>query len=647
MFYSEEIIKKYSKDEKFLKILDEVLKKADEGLDAPEVSNEDASGSSTQHGSQHGNYYSASLPFVKFMPYLCFAYRYTGDEKYAKKAKKLMLLYASFDKWHGNCYGNSELNNAHFCKGMSIGYTTISDFLTNDEKQIIAKATFEKGISPIADDWVMPNTRLNALDTMGHNWWCVCVSNALLAAVSMQEKIGLDDYYIERLRDALEKWFNYQGNPMNAKPKNYCEGGFYESLNYLNFSLDEYAICNFIYKKIKGKSVFDDTEYMENYLKFFANTVIPSSKNTSCVKFGDGAGFASSILWVLGNGIESPEALWYISQWKERDISYPDILFYDKIHCGGEKEPEETSVCYEEMGWAVIRKSFDVDSPVLAVKCGDSWNHAHLDAGHFTFSNHGDDIIYDSGSCPYVRSEYVDYYCASEAHNVVLFNGQGQDDRDRMAHARMTGKLYNLTDTENFKYIAADATGPMGRYFRRHLRHFLWLDDFILIYDDIEAHESGEVNFLMHIEDEFSDEFLMLTESDCVKCDGKKNQKPDEVVSYDSYNIKTDDESRAKIVSAVILNQNVSLKLESKGDFLIVISDNAKIYINTLSDTRIMHQNCIAEIDGFTTDAVMFAECEESFFVVNGSMLRYNGESLYDNIYRENIEIIKGGADIV
>ena len=68
----------------------------------------------------------------------------------------------------------------------------------------------------------------------------------------------------------------------------------------------------------------------------------------------------------------------------------------------------------------------------------------------------------------------------------------------------------------------------------------------------------------------------------CVKCDGKKNQKPDEVVSYDSYNIKTDDESRAKIVSAVILNQNVSLKLESKGDFLIVISDNAKIYINTL-----------------------------------------------------------------
>ena len=60
-----------------------------------------------------------------------------------------------------------------------------------------------------------------------------------------------------------------------------------------------------------------------------------------------------------------------------------------------------------------------------------------------------------------------------------------------------------------------------------------------------------------------------------------------------------------------------------------------------LSDTRIMHQNCIGEIDGYITDAVMFAECTESYFVVNGSMLRLKGESLYDNLYRENIEISK------
>ena len=81
--------------------------------------------------------------------------------------------------------------------------------------------------------------------------------------------------------------------------------------------------------------------------------------------------------------------------------------------------------------------------------------------------------------------------------------------------------------------------------------------------------------------------------------------------------------------------------METKDDFLIVKGKDTTVYINMLSDGRIMHKNCISQIDGFTTDAVMFSNSEKGYFVVNGSILRKDKQSIYDNLYRENIEIIK------
>ena len=99
------------------------------------------------------------------------------------------------------------------------------------------------------------------------------------------------------------------------------------------------------------------------------------------------------------------------------------------------RQPQLTDVpnscAYPDMGWAMLRSSWENDATLLAVKSGYTWNHAHADAGSFILFKHGVPLITDAGHCAYHRPEYTSYYYRqSKAHNVILFNGAGQPEED-------------------------------------------------------------------------------------------------------------------------------------------------------------------------------------------------------------------------
>lgn len=135
---------------------------------------------------------------------------------------------------------------------------------------------------------------------------------------------------------------------------------------------------------------------------------------------------------------------------------------------------------------------------MLAVKSGFTWNHAHADAGSFILYHDGMPLLIDSGACSYGKPEYMRYYCQSQAHNVVLFNGMGQPSDDLYRGVQQPGSLHHLLTLGDWKYVYADATGPMSRHFARNYRHFLWLGPVILIYDDVRSHEAGTFQWLLH-----------------------------------------------------------------------------------------------------------------------------------------------------
>ena len=97
------------------------------------------------------------------------------------------------------------------------------------------------------------------------------------------------------------------------------------------------------------------------------------------------------------------------------------LRIYEEIYDKDVAFPEEKSVCYDKIGWAIFRDSWEEDATMLAVKCGDTWNHAHADAASFVLYKDGVNEIYDAGSPPtYVAKEDVPASVLDEEKAIVL-----------------------------------------------------------------------------------------------------------------------------------------------------------------------------------------------------------------------------------
>ena len=135
------------------------------------------------------------------------------------------------------------MNTARFCFGYAVGYDCIHDCLSEAERASIARAMIRLGILPTLNDWVLPGERIHALDSMGHNWWSVCVSMAGLAALSLLGDEPRAEQWVQEVSEAFPEWFSFQGNILQNKSRNFDRNGaFYESVNYAEYALSEYLL---------------------------------------------------------------------------------------------------------------------------------------------------------------------------------------------------------------------------------------------------------------------------------------------------------------------------------------------------------------------------------------------------------------------
>lgn len=330
------------------------------------------------------------------------------------------------------------------------------------------------------------------------------------------------------------------------------------------------------------------------------------------------------------------------------------------------------------MGWATLRDSWKDNATLLAVKSGLTWNHSHADAGSYILFHKGKNLIIDSGNCWYGNPLYTQYYCQSEAHNVVMFNGQGQDRKDPYFGSVNHGSLLNLIDADGLKYVMANATGPYSHLLSRNYRSFLWIGDVILVIDDLLAHEPGKFEWLLHYNGESKRKGLDLSVKDgdaevlvrplypetfpdgglphdfpekmrLEEKSGWEDHEPDVKQPYWSIS-HFQDTDRTKFVTAIILkndqNKDKLPKIErfDGKDFLGVrITQNgqvSEIYFNLLADGRIMHRNSIINMNGWDTDSYLMSltfpqgadlskpENLKQLFIGSGSYLRRDGKPL-------------------
>jgi len=658
------------------KAWEDLTRRADRLVDEKLVSKEYAESGR----GQHGNYGRPSSQIAGMGITLGLAYQMTGKKEYAEKLRQALIHFGRLNRWAGDAKRdppwNSELNTARFCFGYAVGYDSIYNYLSQADRKTIVRTMVQRGILPTLNDWVLPEKRIHALDSMGHNWWSVCVAMAGVASLSVLGDEPRAQQWVEHITDGFPEFFAYQGNILQNKSPNFDhEGAFYESVSYANYALSEYLLFHLAHSNVFPDDPLPEIPLLEKAGDFFVYASYPASDSLLSVNFGDSSIKASgsrTLRLLLATGFDRPSYHWYITR-TDSGLSDPiSLVNYQLQQRNAAPADLQQSVIYPDIGWAMMRSSWDDDATMLAVKSGFAWNHAHPDAASFILFHKGKPLIIDSGNCSYSRREYTAYYRQSKAHNVILLDGQAENPEacggpDRgVVHP---GGAHHLMDSAGIKYVLADATGPTSWKFSRNYRHFLWIDDVILIFDDIRTHETGQLEWLLHFEGRAQETGGQISLSNgsqtaaivrplfpknmaVARKKGLKDHDPDTEVEYLAFTPAAKSRDMKFITAILPLDHPADkpdIKLELlEGDEMLGVrissgTELTEVFLNLRADGRRMHRNSNKTIHGWDTDAYLFAltraanspddpDSISRCFVACGSYLRKNDKILIDSL---------------
>lgn len=634
------------------------------------------------------------------LEYPALAYQITGDRKYADALKKTLLKTSEIKSWGDkemlarNPSWRSELQMAHRAFQLAIAYDAIYNLLTSEERQKIADGLYDLAVEPLLGDWILEPTRIHSLNSMGHNWWTSCAGMGGLLALAISNEKPEAAKAADILIELLPEWFAFNGDVIQHKPKSFDdEGGMYESINYASFGITEALLFRLAYLNSHPDAQLEEIEQMKLLAPFFCHVAYPRTGQLYSINFGDShknVTGESSMLLAYAMGEETPETLWYACQIQpgQHREGFPTIFpmgfLYTPDLSGAPASPDlPHSHLWKDFGWATMRDSWEKDATMLAVKSGMTWNHSHADANSLILFHKGVDIIKDAGNCSYGKPEYREYFFQSPAHNVVLFNGDGQKTYQQYHGTMLPGSVSNLVDGGNIKYVLADGTGPMSNVFDRNFRHYLWIDDVIYVIDDIHSHEPGHFEWLWHPGGEAKKNGfdLEVTNGDAAVAirpiyprplaysnyvhdypedmywEVKKGPKEDLSGEEDYYSFHLPGNTdRIKALTAIILkdspkdkNLPVIERREGKDWIGVRVKKNGKvtdIYINQLADGRLMHLNSWINADGWDTDAYMLAVSypengdannPEEVFIGHGSSLKRGEDVRYSSLSKMNV----------
>ena len=651
---------------------------AEEHLKEPFVTWEECNG----RDSLHANFGRLNQQAGRLCNSLGLKYLIEGDERCAERLKELIERFVSYERWYALSYVNRKPNAWHsdLCSTaatMAMGriYDMIYDHLTPAERDSLALGIYEKGIRPALGDWALPETRIHALDSMGHNWWAVCISEASCALLAVRDHLPADTvkhmlYHVDR---ALAEYLTYPGNPLFNKTRSFDDRGmFYESVAYDNYgtgSLLRYLWCSERYFG-RNKIIRDalPAGLCDAVMGFSYPRMKDGKLNYAFLNFGD-SDFDTDIGLLaecaVKTGIDT-SAIRAAASTYGTDI-WDEIAGFDYPALNGSVDYLPKTAFYAS-GFAITRDGWQPDATLFAVKSGFCWNHSHNDAGTFVLCHKGKPFFIDGGTCSYESPLYHAYYCQNEAHSVLLVGNRGSRDEELYRGTKFPGAIIDRYVNGDYVFIQADATGPAAHLCSRMYRNFLWIENRLLVLiDDVFCHEPAAVQLTLHYNGtcDLSDGKVSFTYEDirarlvshepAVMKPEIKHGHPDHKEKEDMpYLSLSDDmiERKHLLIHTLELDpesrDTAFEKLESEDatGLRVVYGDTEReIWYNHRADGHVMHDNSQNTLGGFDTDAYILMitrdrrEHTERAFCVNASFLRKNGKVFLSEYAKTTAEI--------
>ena len=363
---------------------------------------------------------------------LCYAYRMTGQKKYALRAEQEMLAAAAFSDWNPSHF----LDVGEMTMALAIGYDWLYDKLSPASREIIRTAIVEKGLKASLDEkdaWFLEAE---------HNWNQVCNGGMLYGALAVYDTdkdfaLSIINRSINTIQKAMEQYA-----PDGAYPEGIGYWSYGTSFNMMFIAALEKA-----YKTDFG--LLDFPGFLQTGI-YSQELITPSLHTFNYSDNGARAGFNPTVFWFYSK-THDPALLYLQKRLYEQDSDkgyvmnrlLPTVLIFGAGSGASLSNPAEpSSLMWTGRGpspVAVMRSSWsDPEAAFLGFKMGSpAENHAHMDEGSFIFEAGGVRWALDLGSQGYerVESRGVDLWNRSTgsqrwdvfryrttSHNTLCFN---------------------------------------------------------------------------------------------------------------------------------------------------------------------------------------------------------------------------------
>lgn len=618
---------------------------------------------------------------AKLAAELAFYYRLSEKKQYAGYAAELLGAICQEPAWvyQYTAPQQSDLWTADIGLNLTIALELIHDEVSEENRIRWSDALFLKAFTPIYAEWLHPVKKLHSLDTMGHNWWSVCVCAAGFILLSLGRERSDYESYLHTIVEGMMEWFAYPGSILQNKHANFgSEGDYLESVGYLDYSLANFSLFEMYYRKLNGDKRLMDIPVLKQIPDMYLSTVYPTKGGYKWINFGDvGMRQNVSYVWLyLAEIFGRNEMVDYYQAMDGVRGNPLDLFFYPEgLTPQGFMNPPQEMVL-RQTGYAIIRTGKESEQTMFAIKTGESWNHNHLDVGTFILSAGGTEFISDSGMCSYSKPLYNEYYRASVAHNVILLEGRGQRNEMMEFGSKFMGSIPVHLSSPDYTYVLADCTGPYADVYQRFYRHVLFISGLIVMVDDVFAGEEGTFEWLLHIQGhsrtegnrivvsnegrEMTVHTLYPEQKTYVREQGYLHAKKDKPGEEDVFPegqywkihaASPEGDRRIKFITVFEVDRQQEderpeiTRIETGNAHVLGIrirqgGEVTELYCNLLADGRLMHKNSHVSFGGIETDALLtvvtLADNGQLLRagVHHGSYLKHDGKSLYSTLLK-------------
>ncbi len=432
---------------------------------------------------------SVSREYLRRVFFLSYAYRMTGDLRFAKHAEAHMLKSAGFTDWNPTHF----LDVGEMTMALAIGYDWLFDELPEASKQIIREAIVNKGIEPSFIE------EYNWFLRAEHNWNQVCNAGMAYGAMAIMEDYPeLADSIINRAFNSIPLAMKDYA-PDGAYPEGYGYWGYGTSFNVLFLSAMETYFGD-------DRGLAEAPGFMKTG-EFMKNMMLPTE---TCYNWGDcgsGGSLQPAMFWFAQKN-NDPSLLWMEKNFLQtvdfsglmRSRYLPALMIWGKdISMNEITEPQEkvyhargrNPICLMRTSWS------DPDAIFLGFKAGSAHvNHAHMDVGSFVMEADGVRWALDFGSQNYesLESKGMSIFGLAQdavrwsifrlnnySHNTLTINDSLQ---------RVTGHadIQKVSKEEGFMNAISDITSMYDGQIKKAVRGVgIKNQNYVVIRDELET----------------------------------------------------------------------------------------------------------------------------------------------------------------